>query len=250
VTPLSLGVETYGGVLTKLIEKNTTIPTSRKEIFSTAADSQTSVTIHVLQGEREFARDNRTLGRFDLTDLPPAPRGVPQVEVEFGIDANGILQVTATDKATGKSADIKITNSGGLNKDEIDRMKSDADAHAADDKVRRETVDLKNQSEQIIYATKKSLDEYGENVSAEPRSSIESAISSLEEKMKGDDTAAITAAMETLNEASIELGKAVYEAASSDVGGATPEGEADPAAGATPGDDDVIDAEYEVKDDK
>jgi len=250
VTPLSLGVETYGGVLTKLIEKNTTIPTSRKEIFSTAADSQTSVTIHVLQGEREFARDNRTLGRFDLTDLPPAPRGVPQVEVEFGIDANGILQVTATDKATGKSADIKITNSGGLPKEEIDRMKSDAESHAADDQARRETVDLKNQSEQVIYATKKSLDEYGEKVSAETRSNIESAISSLEEKMKGDETDAIKAAMEKLNEASIELGKAVYEAASTDADGASPDGGADPAAGATPGDDDVIDAEYEVKDDK
>jgi len=249
VTPLSLGVETYGGVMTKLIEKNTTIPTSRKEIFSTASDNQTSVTIHVLQGEREFARDNRTLGRFDLTDLPPAPRGVPQVEVEFAIDANGILQVTATDKATGKSADIKITNSGGLQKDEIDRMKSDAESHASEDKARRELVDLRNQSEQMIYTTKRSLEEYGNKVTAEVRGSIESAISNLEEKIQGEDRTAIEAALKQLSDASIELGKAVYDAAKSQPPETTGESGESDGSGAG-GDDDVIDAEYEVKDDR
>ncbi|MDY7109577.1 MAG: molecular chaperone DnaK [Planctomycetota bacterium] len=257
VTPLSLGVETLGGVMTRLIDKNTTIPTSRKEIFSTAADSQTSVTIHVLQGEREFARDNRTLGRFDLTGIPPAPRGMPQIEVEFAIDANGILQVTATDKASGKSADIKITNSGGLDKDEIDRMKTEADAHAAEDKARREVVDLKNQSEQLIYATKKSLEEYGDKVSAETRSNVESAVSNLEEKIKGDDKSAIEAALKQVNDASMELGKVMYEATASQQapgsgapGGAAPggaEGADGDASGG--GGEDVIDAEYEVKDD-
>jgi len=256
VTPLSLGVETLGGVMTRLIDKNTTIPTSRKEIFSTASDSQTSVTIHVLQGEREFARDNRTLGRFDLTDIPPAPRGMPQIEVEFAIDANGILQVTATDKATGKSADIKITNSGGLDKGEIDRMKSEAETHAADDKARREVVDLKNQSEQVIYATKKSLEEYGDKVSSETRGNVESAVSNLEEKIKGDDKSAIEAALKQVNDASMELGKVMYEAAAAQQaaapGGAAPGGEAPggpEGVGGDSGGDDVIDAEYEVKDD-
>ncbi|MHC4811200.1 MAG: Hsp70 family protein, partial [Planctomycetota bacterium] len=241
VTPLSLGVETLGGVMTKLIEKNTTIPTSRKETFSTAADSQTSVTIHVLQGEREFARDNRALGQFDLTGIPPAPRGTPQIEVEFAIDANGILEVTATDKASGKSADIKITNSGGLSEGDIDRMKSDAEAHAEEDKARRELVDLKNRAEQMAYATRKSLEEHGEKVSAEVRASIESAVSSVEEKAKGDDKDAIEAALNTLSKTSMELGKAVYEATA----GAAAGGES---GGGSEGDSDVIDAEYEVKD--
>ncbi|MHC4989719.1 MAG: molecular chaperone DnaK [Planctomycetota bacterium] len=239
VTPLSLGVETLGGVMTTLIEKNTTIPTSKKEIFSTASDNQTSVTIHVLQGEREFARDNRTLGRFDLTGIPPAPRGMPQIEVEFNIDANGILNVSATDKATGKSQNIEIKGSSGLSADEIDRMKRDAEAHAADDKSRRELVDAKNHAEQVIYSTRKSLEEYGEKVSADTRSNIESAISNLEDKVKGDDKAAIDSAFKQVEDASIELGKAVYDAAKVSTPGeegAKPEG-------------DVIDAEYEVKDD-
>ena len=241
VTPLSLGVETLGGVFTKLIEKNTTIPTSRKEIFSTAADNQTSVTIHVLQGEREFAKDNRTLGRFDLADIPPAPRGMPQIEVEFGIDANGILEVTATDKASGKSADIKITNSGGLDKDAIHRIKQDAEAHAAEDKKRRELVDLRHQGEQLVYQTKESLAEHGEKVQPETRGQIESAISNLESKLGEDSPKAIKSAIEQLNEASMELGRAVYEeAAKSQPGGeAAPEDKG--------GDDDVIDAEFEVK---
>jgi molecular chaperone DnaK len=245
VTPLSLGVETLGGVMTKLIEKNTTIPTSRKEIFSTASDNQTSVTIHVLQGEREFARDNRTLGRFDLSDIPSAPRGLPQIEVEFNIDANGILNVSATDKATGKSQRVEIKGSSGLSKEEVERMRKEADAHAAEDKARRELVDLKNQAEQLVYGTRKSLEEHGTKVSAEVRSNIESAISNLEDKLKGDDKRAIEAALKQLNEVSIELGKAVYQATAgadqtSGNAGAAASRESKPK-------DDVIDAEYEVK---
>ncbi len=243
VTPLSLGVETLGGVMTRLIEKNTTIPTSKKETFSTASDNQTAVTIHVLQGEREFARDNRTLGRFDLTGIPPAPRGMPQVDVEFSIDANGILNVSATDKATGKSQRIEIRGSTGLSRDEVEKMKHQADEHAAEDKARREVVDLKNQAEHIIYSTKKSLEEHGGRVAAEVRSNIESGISSLEDKLKGDDKKAIEAALRQLNNAAIELGKAAYEAASSKAGAGAS------ASGSKPkSDDDVIDAEYEVKD--
>jgi molecular chaperone DnaK len=245
VTPLSLGVETLGGVMTRLIEKNTTIPTSKKETFSTASDNQTAVTIHVLQGEREFARDNRTLGRFDLTGIPPAPRGMPQVDVEFSIDANGILNVSATDKASGKSQRIEIRGSTGLSRDEVEKMKHQADEHAAEDKARREVVDLKNQAEHIIYSTKKSLEEHGGKVAAEVRSNIESAISSLEDKLKGDDKKAIEAALRQLNNTAIELGKAAYEAAASKGGAAAGAG-----AGAKPkADDDVIDAEYEVKED-
>jgi molecular chaperone DnaK len=254
VTPLSLGVETLGGVMTKLIEKNTTIPASRKEIFSTAADNQTSVTIHVLQGEREFARDNRTLGRFDLTGIASGPRGMPQIEVEFAIDANGILNVSATDKATGKSQKIEITGSSGLSKDEVERMRRDAEAHAAEDKAKRELVDLKNQAEQVLYSTRKSLEEHGGKVSASARGNIESALSNLESKLKEDNKQAIEAALKQLNDASVELGKAVYESAAGGVGkGASPEGAKASGSGGAPGGgggkntDDVIDAEYEVK---
>ncbi|MBS0190280.1 MAG: molecular chaperone DnaK [Phycisphaerales bacterium] len=250
VTPLSLGVETLGGVMTRLIERNTTIPTSKKETFSTAADSQTSVTIHVLQGEREFAKDNRTLGNFDLTGIPPAPRGVPQIEVEFALDANGILTVTATDKASGKKADIKITNSGGLSKDEIDRMKRDAEAHAAEDKSRREVIDLKNKGEAMLIQTRKALEEHGGKVSPEVRGKVESALSNLESKLKGDDKAPIEAAIKELDTASMELGKVMYEEASKK--GAAPGEQAAGATGSTDGakKDDVIDAEFKVKDEK
>ncbi|MCI0364898.1 MAG: molecular chaperone DnaK [Phycisphaerales bacterium] len=262
VTPLSLGVETLGGVMTKLIEKNTTIPTSRKETFSTAADNQTSVTIHVLQGEREFARDNRTLGRFDLSDIPSAPRGLPQIEVEFNIDANGILHVSATDKATGKSQRIEIKGSSGLSKEEVEKMRRDAEAHAAEDKTRRELVDLRNQGEQVVYSTRKQLEEHGAKVSADVRSNIESAISNLEDKLKGDDKRAIEAALKQLNDASIELGKAVYQATAGAGAGAggRPTGNGGGAReaasgtggarGGSGGGDDVIDAEYEVKDER
>jgi len=240
VTPLSLGVETLGGVMTKLIERNTTIPTSKKETFSTAADNQTSVTIKVYQGEREVAAANRLLGQFDLEGIPPAPRGVPQIEVEFTIDANGILTVTATDKASGKKADIKITNSGGLSKDEIDRMKKDAEEHAEEDRRRRELVDLKNKGDHLVSQTRKALEEHGDKVSGEVRSRIESAVSNVESKLKEEDPPALEAAIAELENAAQELGKVMYEAAAQQSGGA------DKPSG---GDDDVIDAEYEVKDD-
>jgi molecular chaperone DnaK len=249
VTPLSLGVETLGGLMTSLIEKNTTIPTSRKETFSTASDNQTSVTIHVLQGEREFARDNRTLGKFDLTDIPSAPRGTPQIEVEFALDANGILNVSATDKATGKSHNIQITGSSGLDKDEIDRMKNEAESNASDDKFRRELIELKNQGEQIAYQVRKQLEEHGDKVSAESRSTIESSLTNLESKLKEDDKAAIEAALKQLNDNAMELGKAVYEAGADQAD--APEAAAAGGEEAGPsGDDDVIDAEYEVKEDE
>jgi molecular chaperone DnaK len=252
VTPLSLGVETLGGVMTKLIEKNTTVPTSKKEVFSTAADGQTSVQIHVLQGERDFAKDNRPLGQFELSGIAPSPRGMPQIEVEFALDANGILTVTATDKGTGKKADIKITNSGGLNKDEIERMKRDAELHADEDKKRREVVDLKNRGDALIIQTRKALEEHGGKVSAESRGQIESAISSLETALKGDDREAIERSTKELEKSSYDLGKAVYEAQAAATGG---RGASDASAGTEPKPtggkkDDVIDAEFEVKEDK
>jgi len=255
VTPLSLGVETLGSVMTCLIERNTTIPTSKKETFSTAADNQSSVTIHVLQGEREFAADNRSLGRFDLSDIPPAPRGTPQIEVEFAIDANGILEVSATDKATGKSQRIEIKGSSGLNEDEIEKMKQDAEAHAEDDKSRRELVETKNKAELMMHSTKKSLEEHGDKISAEARGSIESALSNLEEKLKGDDKDAIEAALTSLGTAAEELGKAVYEATAAEATGSPNGGDAgeEGCCGGESDDccnngDDVIDAEYEVND--
>ncbi len=246
VTPLSLGVETYGGVMTRLIEKNTTVPTSRKETFSTAADNQTSVTIHVLQGEREFASDNRTLARFDLSGIAPAPRGMPQIEVEFAIDANGILNVTATDKATGKSQKVEVKGASSLSDEEIEKMKKDAEAHAGEDKSRRELIDLKNQADHVAYTTRKNLTEYGDKVDAGVRSSIESAVSNLESKIKGDDKSAIQRALEELQKVSMELGKAVYEAQAASGAGA---GQPGSRPGAAKADDDVIDAEYEVKED-
>ena len=249
VTPLSLGVETLGGVMTTLIERNTTIPTSKKETFSTAQDNQPSVEIHVLQGEREFAKDNRTLGRFTLEDLPPSPRGVPQIEVEFALDANGILNVTATDKATGKSQNITIQGSSGLSDDEIERMKAEAEANAEADKQRRELIDLKNRADSMVHQTRKSLDEHGDKVSPEVRGNIESALSNLESKLKEDAKDAIEAAVSELENSSMELGKAVYEAAAAETsgGGASSEAEAKPEGGA-PDDDDVVDAEFKVKD--
>jgi len=248
VTPLSLGVETLGGVMTALIPKNTTIPTNKKETFSTAADGQTSVTIHVLQGEREFARDNRTLGRFDLTDIPPAPRGMPQIEVEFAIDANGILNVSATDKKTNKTQKIEIKSSSGLSEQEIERMKREAEEHAEEDKNRRAVVDLKNRAEHLVYQSRKALEEHGDKVASSVRSNIESAISNVEDKIKGDDKSAIEAALRQLDNASMELGKAVYEAAGDEARGAA--GASSRPSGAAADDDDIIDAEYEVKDDE
>jgi molecular chaperone DnaK len=251
VTPLSLGVETLGGVLTRLIERNTTIPTSKKEIFSTAADSQTTVDIHVLQGEREFARDNRTLGRFQLADIPPAPRGIPQIEVAFDIDANGILNVSAKDLGTGKQQSIEIKSSSGLSKDEVDKMAKDAEAHAEEDKKKREVVDLKNQADQLLYSTEKTLKEHGEKASAETRGNIESAVNNLKEAIKGDDADAIKKAIENLGIATQELGKVLYEEAAKKQADSAPTGEQAPppeeeAKRKKP--DDVIDAEFEAKD--
>jgi molecular chaperone DnaK len=241
VTPLSLGVETLGGVMTALIPRNTTIPPSKKETFSTAADSQNSVTIHVLQGERPMAGDNRSLGKFDLTGIPPAPRGMPKIDVEFAIDANGILNVSATDQATGKKQEIKITGSSGLSKDDIEKMKREAEANADADKKRRELVDLRNQAEQIVYGTKKAMTDLGDKVPAATRSAVESAISNVEERVKGDDPAAIQKALDALNQAAQELGKISYESAKAG-------GEAGAATDGAKPKDDVIDAEYEVKD--
>jgi molecular chaperone DnaK len=249
VTPLSLGVETLGGVMTVLIPRNTTIPSSRKETFTTAADGQTSVQIKVYQGEREFAKDNRILGEMDLSGIPPAPRGTPQIEVEFSIDANGILTVTATDKASGKKADIKITNSGGLPKDDIERMKREAEANADADKQRREVVDLKNRSDGLIFSTRKALEEHGAKVGQDVRGKIESAISTLESRLKaGDDKASIQAAYNDLEKASLELGKVMYEAQSKGATGYAEAKPGEPAGAAAGGKDDVIDAEYKVKD--
>src|SRR5205814_903811 len=204
-TPLSLGVETLGGVMTVLIPRNTTIPTSKKEVFSTASDNQNAVTINVLQGEREFAKDNRLLGTFNLTDIPPAPRGVPQIEVTFNVDVNGILTVAAKDLGTNKEAKITVQNSGGLSKEEIEKMKRDAEQHAADDKKRREVIDLKNQGESLAYQTEKSLKDLGDKVDATSRTDIERGISELREALKGDDGDVIKKKMELLSQSSHKL---------------------------------------------
>ncbi|MGD9692413.1 MAG: molecular chaperone DnaK [Phycisphaerales bacterium] len=248
VTPLSLGVETLGGVMTTLIPRNTTIPTSKKEVFSTAADNQTSVQIHVLQGERQFAKDNRTLGMFELTGIPPAPRGMPQVEVEFALDANGMLNVKATDKASGKSQNIEIKGSSGLSKEEVERMKREAEAHAEEDKQRREVVDLKNRADAMVIQTRKALEEHGGKVSSEVRGNIESAITQVETAVKGEEKAAIETAVANLEKASMELGKVMYEAAQQKAAGAQPAHGEQPADANGANKDDVIDAEYEVKD--
>ncbi|MCK4913467.1 MAG: molecular chaperone DnaK [Planctomycetes bacterium] len=250
VTPLSLGIETLGGVMTKLIEKNTTIPTSKKETFSTAADGQTTVDIHVLQGEREFAKDNRTLGRFQLSDIPPSPRGVPQIEVAFDIDANGILNVSAKDVGTGKQHSIEIKSSSGLNEEEIKKMTQQAEEHAEEDKKKRETVDVKNQADQLVYSTEKTLKEHGEKVPAETRSNIENAINTLKEAAKGEDAEAIKKAIENLGTVSQELGKVLYEEAAKKQAESGTEQQAPP-QDETKKDkpnDDVIDAEFEAKD--
>jgi molecular chaperone DnaK len=257
-TPLSLGVETLGGVMTVLIPRNTTIPTSKKETFSTASDNQNAVTINVLQGEREFARDNRLLGTFNLTEIPPAPRGVPQIEVTFNVDVNGILTVSAKDLGTQKENKITVQNAGGLSKDEIEKMKSDAEHHAAEDKKRREVIDLKNQGENLVYQTEKSLKEYGEKVSADVRGNIESAINNLKDALKSDDGDRIKKSIENLTQVSYKLAEEMYKGQGPQAGagagagpgpGVAPEAQTD--RGTTDGgkkkDEDVIDAEYEVK---
>jgi molecular chaperone DnaK len=211
VTPLTLGLETLGGVRTPLIDRNTTIPTSKSQVFSTAADNQTSVEIHVLQGEREFAADNKSLGRFILDGLPPAPRGMPQVEVTFDIDANGILTVRAKDKATGKEQHITIQGSSNLNKDEIERMKKEAEAHAAEDRKRKETVDARNQADTLIAVSEKTLKDGGEKVKAEDKTAVEEKIKALKDIKDKDEVEAIKKAMDELSAAIQKVGAAMYE---------------------------------------
>jgi molecular chaperone DnaK len=241
VTPLSLGIETLGGVFTRLIERNTTIPTKKSQVFSTAEDNQGAVTIRVSQGEREMAADNKLLGQFDLVGLPPAPRGVPQIEVTFDIDANGIVNVQAKDKGTGKEQQIRIQASGGLSDADIEKMVKDAELHATEDKARRETVEAKNQGESLAHATEKSLTEFGDKVDAATKSSIETALSDLKEALKGDDAEDIKAKTTALAQSSMKLGEAMYAAKSDDNAG----GDANAKK------DDVVDAEFtEVKDDK
>ncbi len=245
VTPLSLGIETLGGVMTKLIEKNTTIPTKATQIFSTAEDNQTAVTVHVLQGERERADANKSLGKFDLTDIPPAPRGVPQIEVTFDIDANGILHVSAKDKATGKEQSIVIKASSGLSEEEIERMVKDAEAHAAEDRKFHELVNARNQADSLIHATRKSMEELGDKLEASEKEAIESAIKKLEEAMKGDDKDAIEAGIKALTDASAKMAERLYAQKGAEGGAAGTAGsEAQAQAG-----DEVVDAEFEEVDD-
>ncbi|BCU06194.1 molecular chaperone DnaK [Allochromatium tepidum] len=250
VTPLSLGIETLGGVMTKLIEKNTTIPTSAQQVFSTADDNQTAVTVHVLQGERERAASNKSLGRFDLSDIPPAPRGVPQIEVKFDIDANGILNVSAKDKATGKQQSIVIKASSGLSEAEIQRMIKDAEAHAEDDRQFHQLVAARNQADTMIHAARKSMEQLGEQMESGEKESIEAAIKELEEAMKGEDKDRIESLTKKLGDASGKMAERLY-AKSGDAGAAGAE-HAQPGAGASgAAHDDVVDAEFEeVKDDK
>ncbi len=254
VTPLSLGIETMGGVMTKLIEKNTTIPTNASQVFSTADDNQTAVTVHVLQGEREQAAGNKSLGRFDLSDIPPAPRGVPQIEVSFDIDSNGILNVSAKDKATGKEQSIKITASSGLSDDEIEKMVQDAEAHAEEDKKFHELVTARNQADGMIHATKKSMEELGDDkLEAGEKEAIEAAIADLEEAVKGSDVAVIEEKTKALAEASAKMAERLYGQGGDAAAAAAAAAGAAGAAGAeaSSGDDDVVDAEFEeVKDDK
>ncbi|KFM24329.1 Stromal 70 kDa heat shock-related protein, chloroplastic [Auxenochlorella protothecoides] len=249
VTPLSLGLETLGGVATKVIPRNTTLPTSKTETFSTAADSQSSVEINVLQGEREFARDNKSLGNFRLDGIPPAPRGVPQIEVRFDIDANGILSVTASDKGTGKSQDIKITGASTLPGEEVDRMVKDAEKFAEEDRKRRELVDLKNQADSIVYQTEKQLAEFGDKAPADVKAKLEERVEAVKKAAPGEDAAAIKAAIEDLQKEAMALGQAVYGGGAGGAPGAGPEagaqgGAAPGAGGAGAGGDDVIDAEF------
>ncbi len=250
VTPLSLGIETAGGVMTKLVEKNTTIPTKASQVFTTADDNQTAVTVHVLQGEREMASANKSLGRFDLSDIPPAPRGTPQIEVSFDLDANGILNVSAKDKATGKEQSIVIKASSGLSDDEVDRMVQDAEAHKEDDKKFHELIAARNTADNMIHASKKSMEELGDKLEDSEKTSIEAAIKDLEEAIKGDNKDDIEAKTKVLTDASAKMAERVYANqgdATGTAGGAGAEGAAEGAQNTA--DDDVVDAEFEEVDD-
>ena len=250
VTPLSLGIETLGGVFTRLIEKNTTIPTKKSQTFSTAEDHQTAVTIRVFQGEREMANDNKSLGEFNLEGIAPAPRGMPQIEVSFDIDANGIVNVSAKDKGTGKEQQIRIEASGGLEQEEIDRMVSEAQQHAEEDKKKRELVDTKNQADGLLHATEKSLGEYGDKIEAAEKTAIEDAIAALRESLNGEDPANIETATNKLQEVSMKLGEAMYKEQAEAAGKDEGETDADVAAKSGDADDTVVDADFEeVKED-
>ncbi|WP_281656605.1 molecular chaperone DnaK, partial [Collinsella stercoris] len=241
VTPLSLGVETMGGIMTKMIDRNTTIPTSKTEVYSTAADNQTSVEINVLQGERELARDNKSLGKFQLTGIPAARRGVPQIEVTFDIDANGIVKVSAKDKGTGKEQSITISGSTALSDEEVDRMVKDAESHAEEDKKQKEEVEARNQTDSLCYSTEQTLAELGDKVSGDLKSKAESAIADAKKALEGSDIEAIKAAGESLQSVAYELAQIVYADAQAAGAGAE---------GAASGSDDVVDADYEVVDDE
>jgi molecular chaperone DnaK len=244
VTPLSLGIETLGGVMTPLIPRNTTIPTKKSETFTTAADNQTSVEVHVLQGERPMARDNRTLGKFHLVGIPPAPRGVPQVEVTFDIDANGILNVSAKDNATGKQQAITITASSTLTKEEIDRMVKEADAHSAEDTRRKQEIEIRNQADSLVYSTERTLSEHSGKLSESDRKAVEDALAEAREALKGEDYDRITRAQESLTRASHKLAEVMYRAAQAQSQpGPAPGGDGGPRPG--PKEGEVVDAEFE-----
>ena len=251
VTPLSLGIETLGGVCTKIIDRNTTIPTSKSQVFSTAADNQPGVEIHVLQGEREMAAGNKTLGRFQLTDIPPAPRGVPQIEVKFDIDANGIVNVSAKDLGTGKEQKITIQSDSGMSKEDIERMVKEAESHAAEDKKQREAVDVRNAGDSLVYQAEKAIKDLGENADQALVSKTQAAVDKLKEALKGSDIEAIKAATEEVRQPLYELSAAVYQQAQQAAGAAGTAPGADAGAQSAPQDDNVVDAEFtEVKDDK
>jgi len=248
VTPLSLGIETLGGVMTKLIEKNTTIPTKAQQTFSTAEDNQTAVTVHVMQGEREMASGNKSLGRFDLSDIPPAPRGVPQIEVAFDIDANGILNVSAKDKATGKEQSIVIKASSGLTDEEVEKMVRDAEAHAEEDRKARELIDARNMGENMIHATRKSMEELKDQVQEQEKTEIEAAIKDLEEALKGEDKDAIEEKTRKLTEAAGKLAERAYKQSGGESGDTAESARSETASGSDASGDDVVDAEFEEVD--
>jgi len=243
VTPLSLGVETLGGVATKIIERNTTIPTSRSQVFSTAAPNQTSVEVHVLQGEREMAADNRTLGRFHLDGIPPAPRGMPQIEVTFDMDANGILNVKAQDKGTGREQSVTITASSTLSKDDVDRMVKEAQAHASEDRAKREEVELRNQADHMIHQAEKIMKDNAERIPAEVKTEVDGKLETLKTAAKGSDTPALRRAMDDFNEALQKIGQHIYQQAGDEAGASSAQAEAD-GQGEKKKEEDVVDADY------